>query len=109
MLRRRFIQFMTVAGAGSLTALGPLEASDTKTVTYKVKGFTCITCAVGLETLLRQQKGVVWATASYPDAIATIKYQPTTITEDQLKAFIADMGFTAETETLKLTKSVLPQ
>lgn len=96
MLRRKFIQLMTVAGAGGVAALGTLEASDTRTVTYKVKGFTCITCAVGLETLLRQQKGVVWAKASYPDASATIKFQPGSVTEDQLKAFIAEMGFTAE-------------
>ena len=98
MLRRRFIQLMSVAGAGGLATLGTLEASDTRTVTYKVKGFTCITCAVGLETLLRQQKGVAWAKASYPDASATIKYQPAAITEDQIKAFIAEMGFTVETE-----------
>jgi copper chaperone CopZ len=98
MLRRRFIQLLTVAGASSLATGRPVEASDTSTVTYKVKGFTCITCAVGLETLLRQQKGVVWAKASYPDASAAIKFQPATITEDQLKAFISDMGFTAETE-----------
>jgi copper chaperone CopZ len=98
MLRRRFIQLMTVAGAGGLATLGTLEASDTKTVAYKVKGFTCITCAVGLETLLQQQKGVVWAKASYPDASVAIKYQPASITEDQLKAYIADMGFTATPE-----------
>ncbi|HYK36226.1 heavy-metal-associated domain-containing protein [Alloacidobacterium sp.] len=96
MLRRRFIQFMTVAGAGGLATLGTLEAGDVKTVTYKIKGFTCITCAVGLETLLRQQKGVVWAKASYPDATATIRYQPATVSEGKLKAYIAEMGFTAE-------------
>lgn len=87
---------MTVAGAGGVAALGTLEAGDTRTVTYHVKGFTCITCAVGLETLLRQQKGVVWAKASYPDASATIRFQPASVTEDQLKAYIAEMGFTAE-------------
>lgn len=97
MLRRRFIQFMTVAGAGGLAAFGALEAADAQTVAYKIKGFTCITCAVGLETLLRQQKGVVWAKASYPDAIATIRYQPAIVSEDKLKAYIAEMGFTAET------------
>lgn len=96
MLRRRFIQFMTVAGAGGLATLGTLEAGDAKTVTYKIKGFTCITCAVGLETLLRQQKGVVWARASYPDATTTIRYQPATVSEDQIKVYIAEMGFTAE-------------
>ena len=98
MLRRRFIQFMSIAGAGGLATLGTLEASDTKIVVYKVTGFTCITCAVGLETLLRQQKGVVWAKASYPDASVSIKYQPAAIKEDQLKAYIAEMGFTAEPE-----------
>jgi copper chaperone len=96
MLRRKFIRLMTVAGAGGVAALGTLEAGDTRTVTYHVKGFTCITCAVGLETLLRQQKGVVWAKASYPDASATIRFQPASVTEDQLKAYIAEMGFTAE-------------
>src|ERR1700757_1138833 len=96
MLRRRFIQLMTVAGAGGLATLGVVEASDTKTVRFKVEGFTCITCAVGLETLLCQQKGVVWAKASYPDASATIKYQSAIITEDQLKAFISGLGFTAK-------------
>jgi Cu+-exporting ATPase len=96
MLRRKFIQLMTVAGTGSLAALGTLEAKDTRTVTYNVKGFTCITCAVGLETLLRQQKGVVWAKASYPDASVVIKYQPGGVTENQLKAYIAEMGFTVD-------------
>lgn len=96
MLRRRFIQLMTIAGAGGLATLNTLEAGDAKTVAYTVKGFTCITCAVGLETLLRQEKGVLSAKASYPDASVVIRYQPATITENQLKGFIADMGFTAE-------------
>jgi len=96
MLRRRFIQLMTVAGASGLATLNTLEAGEAKTVAYSVKGFTCITCAVGLETLLRQEKGVLSAKASYPDASVTIRYQPATITEDQLKKYIANMGFTAE-------------
>ena len=97
MLRRRFIQLMTVAaGVEGLATLSTLEAGDAKTVAYNVKGFTCITCAVGLETLLGREKGVVSAKASYPDASVVIRYQPATITEDQLKRLIADMGFTAE-------------
>lgn len=96
MLRRRFIQMMTAAGAGGIATLGALEVGDSRTVAYKIKGFTCITCAVGLETLLRQQKGVVWAKASYPDASTTIKYRPAIIREDQIKEFIVGMGFTAE-------------
>jgi Cu+-exporting ATPase len=97
MLRRRFIQLMTVASAGgSLGALSTLEAGDTETITYRVKGFTCVTCAVGLETLLRKEKGVVWVRASYPEASVIIRYQPTNISEDQVKKLIADLGFTPE-------------
>lgn len=97
MQRRRFIQLMGLAGATSL-AVGALEANDSKTVGYHVSGFTCVTCAVGLETLLRQQKGVLKANASYPDGFVTIQYEPTKINEDQLKNYIADMGFTATTK-----------
>jgi len=87
---------MTVAGAGSLGTWSNMEASDTKTVAYNVKGFSCITCAVGLETLLRQEKGVISAKASYPDASVVIRYKSGAISEDQLQKLIADMGFTAE-------------
>jgi copper chaperone CopZ len=96
MLRRRFIQLMTVASAGSMGAWSTLEASDTKAAMYSVKGFTCVACAVGLETLLRQEKGVVWVKASYPEASVIIRYQPANISGDQLKKLIADLGFTAE-------------
>jgi copper chaperone CopZ len=98
MLRRTFIQLITAAGAGGLASLEALESRDERTVTYKVKGFTCVTCAVGLETLLCRQKGVVWAKASYPDAISTIRYKPAVVSEEQLKAYIAEMGFTVERE-----------
>ena len=99
MLRRRFIQMAALAGVGGMAAIETMEASATKTVTYKVKGFTCITCAVGLETLLKQQKGVVWVKASYPDASVAIKYDPAKVTENALQGYIAEMGFTAEPET----------
>lgn len=98
MLRRRFIHLMTLAGASSMAAIGTLEASETRTVTYRVKGFTCITCAVGLETLLRQQKGVSWVKASYPEASVVIKYDPAAVSENMLKSYIAEMGFTAEAQ-----------
>jgi copper chaperone CopZ len=99
MLRRKFIQLMTVIGAaGGLATLEAVDAGEARTISYRVKGFTCITCAVGLETLLRQQKGVVWAKASYPDATAIIRFKPSLVSESRLKQFIAEMGFVAESE-----------
>ncbi len=98
MIRRRFIQLITL-GTGSLAtigAVGAIESTEKKTVTYRVAGFTCITCAVGLEVMLRQEKGVSWAKASYPDANVVIKFDPKEVTEDSLRTYISSMGFKAE-------------
>lgn len=92
MFRRKFLQRITFAGAGLATA----AVSQTKTVSYHVKGFTCITCAVGLETLLRRQKGITRAEASYPSGIVHIDFDPALVTEKTLKDFIGEMGFTVE-------------
>lgn len=95
MIRRRFIELITL-GTGSLTAMAALDTSEKQTVTYHVSGYTCITCAVGLETLLKQEKGVSWVKASYPDENVVIKYDPKEVSEDSLKSYIASMGFKAE-------------
>lgn len=98
MQRRRFVQMMTLAGAGTIAAAELHHAGETKTVAYRVKGFTCVTCAVGLETMLREQKGVKWVKATWPGARVTIQYDPSSVNEAQLRGFICELGFTAETE-----------
>jgi copper chaperone len=94
MFRRNFIQRITLAGAG----VSVTSARESKTVTYRVKGFTCPTCAVGLDTILRREAGVIQSQSSYPDAITVIKFDPHLVTEQSLKASIAELGFTAEEE-----------
>jgi len=89
MIRRNFI-------TGLAAAVGSIQAADSKTVTYKIKGFTCITCAVGLDTLLQRQEGVVHSKSTYPEAVTTIEYKPAVVTERALKSFIAEMGFEAK-------------
>jgi anaerobic selenocysteine-containing dehydrogenase len=96
MFRRQFIQFATLAGAGGLSAIGALAASEKKAVTYRIQGFSCITCAVGLDVMLERKKGVVKAESNYQDAKTTIIFHPHLVTEATLKASIAQMGFHAE-------------
>jgi hypothetical protein len=48
--------------------------------------------------MLGRQKGVIHSKSSYPDARTVIEFDPHLVTEVSLKAFIADMGFTAEEE-----------
>jgi copper chaperone len=94
--RRHFLQRIALAGAGGLAASGTIEASENKTVTYRVQGFTCVTCAVGLETMLQREKGIASAKASYPKATVIIQFDPKLVTESLLKGFIAEMGFHVE-------------
>ena len=96
MFRRQFVQLISLAGAGGLAATVAEAASEASTVTYRVKGFSCITCAVGLDAMLQHQEGVTWSRSSYPDGIVVIKYDPGVVTDKALKSFIADMGFTVE-------------
>ena len=107
MIRRQFIKLAALSGATGLASLGPLEsrgakhtinAAGTKTVTWHVQGFTCVTCAVGLEVMLRQQKGVESAAASYPNANVKIQFHPDVVSEASLRAFITETGFTASEE-----------
>ncbi len=98
MQRRRFVQMMTLASAGTLAAVELADAEETRTVAYRVKGFTCVTCAVGLETMLGKQKGVQWVKATYPEALVTIRYDAAKVNEAALRGFISELGFTAEAE-----------
>ena len=90
MFRRNFLTSATLGLAGAT-----VNASTSRMVTYRITGFTCVTCAVGLDTLLSRQKGVVRSHSSYPDATAAITYNPDLIDETRLKGFIAELGFTA--------------
>jgi Cu+-exporting ATPase len=92
MFRRKFIQSITLA------AVSTVHASEKKTITYRIGGFTCVTCAVGLDTMLGRQKGVIQSRSTYPDAKTVIEFNPNLVTEKSLKEFIAELGFTAEEE-----------
>jgi copper chaperone CopZ len=85
-----------MASVGGIAALETASAAAARTVTYKVKGFTCITCATGLDTLLGQQKGVASSKSTYPEGKVTVAFDPTQITEQAIVTFITDLGFTVK-------------
>jgi len=99
MIRRKFLSLVTLAGIGGLGALEGVAVTERRTVIFRVTGFTCITCAVGLETLLEKEKGVIRARASYPESKAAITYNPTVINEASLVKFIEEAGFKTTKET----------
>jgi copper chaperone CopZ len=96
MIRRQFLQFVTMASVGTLAPLEGMAAGASKTVTYLVKGFSCITCATGLDTMLGQQKGVTSSKSTYPDGKVTVGFNPNQITEQAIITFITSLGFIVE-------------
>ena len=96
MLRRKFFKVMTIATTGALAPLEAIPATPKKIVTYHVRGFSCITCATGLDTMLAKEKGITSSSSTYPEGVATIGFDPDQITEQQIKDFIANLGFTVE-------------
>ena len=94
MFRRRFLQLITLASANGLVSIESLAAEPTRTATYRVKGFSCITCATGLDTMLSHQKGIKSSKSTYPAGIVTVCFNPGQITGPRIVAFIEELGFT---------------
>ena len=49
MFRRQFMQVIALTSVGALNPVESMAAGARTTLILQVKGFTCITCAVGLE------------------------------------------------------------
>jgi copper chaperone CopZ len=96
MIRRQFLQLATMVGVGGLAPLESIAAASTKTVTYFVQGFSCITCATGLDTMLSRQKGVASSQSTYPEGKVTVAFHPNQTTEQAIVAFISELGFTVK-------------
>jgi copper chaperone CopZ len=96
MFRRRFLQLATMASIGGLTPLEGMAAGTSKTVIYRVKGFSCITCATGLDTMLSQPTGSTSSKSTYPEGKVTVAFDPKKTNEQAIASFIASLGFTVE-------------
>jgi copper chaperone CopZ len=96
MHRRNFIQTLAAGGAGAtLLTSGTAEAAPKQdaSVTWTVKGFTCVTCAVGLQTILERHKGIARVSAAYPAGKVQIGYDSSVIAPPEIKHLIEQAGF----------------
>jgi len=89
---------VTGAAAGlGLTKAGlkltEASSNENRSVSFLVKGFTCVTCAIGLEVTLLKQKGVARAKASYPDGKVVVWFDCHQVAEATLQRIILDCGF----------------
>ena len=101
MIRRNFFKVIGAATAGGLASLDAVAAGPAKTVVFHVKGFSCITCATGLDTMLKKEPGIVSSSSTYPEAMATVKFESNKTSPAAIAEFISGLGFTPQQVSLK--------
>jgi len=97
MRRRSFIQTLAGSGAGvALLKLGTPQKrlAENASVAWTVKGFTCVTCAVGLQTILEKHEGIARVKAEYPSGKVEIGFDSNVIESREIKRLIEETGFT---------------
>ncbi len=95
MYRRQFMHLIALSSVGALDPVQSIaEAGPRATLVLQVKGFTCITCAVGLDTMLAKERGVVSSRSTYPEGKVTVIFDTKESSEAAIGKFIAEMGFT---------------
>ena len=99
MIRRKFLQLIALSGAGALAPLrGAAKEDKPKTVIFQVKGFSCITCAVGLDTMYSRIRGIAASHSTYPEGKVIVQFDPAAIDVTAVRAVILDAGFSIASE-----------
>jgi copper chaperone CopZ len=99
MIRRNFLRLMTLASVSGLASIESLAAEPTQTMTYQVKGFSCVTCATGLDAMLGRQRGIKSSKSTYPAGVVTVCFNPDQITEQRIIGFVEELGFSVTRST----------
>ncbi len=85
-----------VIGAASLTVGADDSQSALTTTVFKVGGMTCGGCEASVKTVVKKLDGVEKVTASNKEARATVTYDATKVSTDDIVAAIEKIGYTAE-------------
>ena len=96
MRRRSFIQTLAGTGAGvAFLKLGTPQKGlvENARVAWTVKGFTCATCAVGLQAILEKHEGIARVKAQYPSGKVDIGFDSHVIEARDIKRLIEKTGF----------------
>ncbi len=64
-----------------------------ETVTFKIKGMHCTSCAMNIDGALEDLEGVVEAKTSYAKSETRVVYDPTKVTRQQMLLVIEKAGY----------------
>jgi copper chaperone CopZ len=71
------------------------DTTEAQTVTFKISGMHCTSCAINIDGELEDTVGVVSATTSYAKSETVIIFDPTKVTADKLKEVIQSLQYSA--------------
>lgn len=77
---------------------------DPKIVTLKITGMTCAGCASNIHKELSKTPGIISDEVKYPGDVATIKYDASKISVEQIIKVIESAGYKAEVKKEKKEK-----
>ena len=60
---------------------------------FPVTGLSCASCAISVESMLREQKGVAHASVNYANSSAWVEFEPSVVQSVDLKAIIQSIGY----------------
>jgi copper chaperone CopZ len=69
-----------------------------KTITLKLTDMRCTACAILLDTVLEELKGVKASKTSYAEQRIQVEYDEALVSPEQMFAVIKDEGYTATLE-----------
>ena len=73
-----------------------------KILHLKIKCMHCQSgCANGIDTMLKEQKGIIKSETSFDKSSSIIEYDPKQISEEKILSLIKDRGFEVEVVTEK--------
>ena len=65
-------------------------------LTFKITGMHCGSCAMNIDGELEDTGKIISVSTSYPKTETTVEFDPSKISEEEIKEIIKKVGYTAE-------------
>lgn len=74
----------------------PEKSSHLTTITLKIAGMHCTSCALNIDGALEDTEGVIEASTSYAKGQTVVSFDPTKVQPAQLQVVVRDTGYETE-------------
>lgn len=83
-------------GAVGLTVAADDSKADATTTVFAVEGMTCGGCEIGVKVAVKKLDGIEKVTASHAEGRATVTYDPSKVSAEDIEAAIEKIGYEAK-------------